>query len=144
MSNSYTYTDENGYLRYSDSNYLIHRRLMEKKLNRKLVKGEIVHHINGNKQDNRLENLQLMTAKEHYKLHVVPILEERREAKISEKLTPIIASKVILAFCLGTALFGAILLIGGTIIPGKIDLRILGSLFFIVGGVFSYFLRFKK
>lgn len=30
---------------------------------------EIVHHINENKQDNRIENLQLMTARQHSSLH---------------------------------------------------------------------------
>jgi hypothetical protein len=34
-----------------------------------LPEGWVVHHINGNKGDNRLENLQGMPAKEHMRLH---------------------------------------------------------------------------
>lgn len=46
-----------------------HRYIVEQHLKRKLVKGEIVHHINYDKSDNRLENLEVMTQKQHRKLH---------------------------------------------------------------------------
>ena len=41
--------------------YLKHRIIMELHIGRKLLPKEAVHHINGIKTDNRIENLQIMS-----------------------------------------------------------------------------------
>ncbi len=46
-----------------------HRAIMEKHLGRKLKPYEVVHHINHDKTDNRIENLLVTTQPEHMKLH---------------------------------------------------------------------------
>jgi predicted RNA-binding Zn-ribbon protein involved in translation (DUF1610 family) len=48
---------------------LAHRIVMENHLKRLLDKNEVVHHLNGNKHDNRLENLEIHSNAEHARLH---------------------------------------------------------------------------
>lgn len=65
--NDYTISYENGVRR--SRRKLEHIAVMEKALGRELQKGEVVHHINGDKTDNEINNLFLCTRKEHGTLH---------------------------------------------------------------------------
>lgn len=59
MSNGYLY------LYTKDGWRSKHRLVMERYLGRKLIKGEIIHHRNGDKLDNRIKNLQLLCLAKH-------------------------------------------------------------------------------
>ncbi len=62
--------DRNGYIKISvrGKSYLEHRFVMERKLGRFLLPFEKVHHINGNRSDNRPENLvNILGQDEHIK-----------------------------------------------------------------------------
>lgn len=71
---------ENGYVRVYVSNthpfsngycgsILEHVLVMENHLGRALIKGEVVHHIDGNKTNNDIQNLDLLTVQQHNSCH---------------------------------------------------------------------------
>ena len=75
-------TVRNGYFSITKGNNRYqneHRLIMEEHLGRKLNKGEVVHHIDGNRLNNSLDNLQVMDAKEHSKFHALKWHKERKE-----------------------------------------------------------------
>lgn len=48
---------------------LMHRIVVENHLGRLLNPEELVHHVNHKKKDNRIENLEVLTSKQHMRLH---------------------------------------------------------------------------
>lgn len=56
--------------RTADGYVMKHILVMEREIGRHLLPGEVVHHKNKIRDDNRIENLQLMTASEHMSMHM--------------------------------------------------------------------------
>lgn len=67
-----------------------HRLIMERYLQRQLQDGEVVHHRNHDKSDNRIENLELMTNVEHSRQHSLGnrykkrVLTPRQENQVAQ------------------------------------------------------------
>lgn len=52
-----------------DKRVLEHRKIMENHLRRKLKNNEIVHHKDDNPSNNLISNLEVLTLKEHSRMH---------------------------------------------------------------------------
>lgn len=73
-------THGNSYTKYKQNH--LHRIVAEQKLGRKLIIGEIVHHIDGDKKNNSPGNLEVLTQSKHAKLHALAYHENRRNRGI--------------------------------------------------------------
>jgi len=63
---------------HKDGYLMLHTVLMERKIGRYLKDDEVVHHINHNRTDNRIENLLLMKKREHMSMHMKERHAERK------------------------------------------------------------------
>lgn len=54
-----------------DGHILLHRLIMEQYLGRYLLSSEVVHHLNGDKTNNNVDNLELKTQHKHAQQHAV-------------------------------------------------------------------------
>lgn len=65
------------YIGYNGKLWMQHRYVMEQHLGRPLLTSEPVHHIDGNKQNNAIENLQLLPSHaDHVRVHHPRIMTE--------------------------------------------------------------------
>lgn len=64
-----------------------HRLVAEEKIKRYLLREEVIHHINGVRDDNRPENLLVMSKSEHHKLEA-KIQKQKRLKKCAISLKP--------------------------------------------------------
>ena len=79
-------TVSNGYVQVSSKKYSNrlkkeHQIVMENYIGRELKKGEVVHHIDGDKTNNNINNLALMDITAHARLHALEYWKTKKENK---------------------------------------------------------------
>lgn len=78
---SNTYIDKDGYVILKKENEREHRYIAKKILGRDLKHNEVVHHINGKRADNKIENLCVMDRQKHEMIHVWLTWKRKKDGK---------------------------------------------------------------
>jgi len=80
---------DGGYILMKDKSYkqvgyyYLHRRIAESIMGRHLHKDEVVHHVDGNAQNNDINNIMILSRSEHMRLHC---LERAKKSGIDDPI----------------------------------------------------------
>lgn len=84
-----TYKDSNGYIRIQTGDgYKYQHRAVWRKQNGEIPEGYIIHHKNGDKTDNRMENLELIHRTKHDQLETKKRWQKIKQGEIKEPSRP--------------------------------------------------------
>lgn len=124
-----TYVDERGYKRFKSSGKLVHRYVAYKHIYKKRALFQYpggfgryeIHHKNGNKLDNRVDNLQIVTHSEHQRIHNIHTNTEVKSTyneSASDSAAGIffLIIGILCMWSFVTMLFGIFFIIGGIIL----------------------------